>query len=100
MVLPFLISVYSFYDWLLCLSFMLEGFSQVACTVLENLFSLLNNPLCEYLFILFTIVRHLGCFQLFYIGEGKGNPLQWFLPGKSQGQRWAAVCGSHRVRHD
>ena len=55
---------------------MLEGFSQVVCTVLENVFSLLNNPLCEYLFILFTIVRHLGCFQLFYMGEGKGNPLQ------------------------
>ena len=26
-------------------------------------------------------------FSLSCVGEGNGNPLQWFLPGESQGQR-------------
>ena len=29
-------------------------------------------------------------FSLSFIGEGNGNPLQWFLPGESQG-RWSLV---------
>lgn len=45
--------MYSFYDWLLPLSFMLERFSHVVCTVLENSFSMLNGPLCDYATFIF-----------------------------------------------